>query len=97
MKNGEFGRGPFTLETRKEMLRRLLQLQKSSGFELSSEEELMLSQRSSLAESRRTVLYCPCCPSPIWQQKGGVGLGIFRQLPCGRRSECSRLLHPQVA
>lgn len=40
MKNGEFGRGPFTLETRKEMLRRLLQLQKSSGFELISEEEL---------------------------------------------------------
>ena len=40
MKNGEFGRGPFTLETRKEMLRRLLQLQKSSGFELISVEEL---------------------------------------------------------
>lgn len=40
MKNGEFGRGPFTLETRKKMLRRLLQLQKSSGFELISEEEL---------------------------------------------------------
>ena len=40
MKNGEFGRGPFTLETRKQMLRRLLQLQKSSGFKLISEEEL---------------------------------------------------------
>lgn len=40
LKNGELGRGPFTLETRKTMLRRLLQLQKDSGFALISEEEL---------------------------------------------------------
>lgn len=40
MKNGELGRGPFTLNTRKDILRRLLQLQKTTGFELISEEEL---------------------------------------------------------
>ena len=50
-----------------------------------------------LAEQCRTVVYCPRCPSPIWQQKGGVRRGISLQFPCGRRSECSRLLHPQVA
>ena len=40
MKNGELGRGPFTLNTRKDILRRLLQLQKTTGCELISEEEL---------------------------------------------------------
>ena len=40
MKNGEFGRGPFTLETRKEMLRRLLRLEQETGFELITIEEL---------------------------------------------------------
>ena len=40
MKNGEFGRGPFTLETRQEMLRRLLRLELETGFELITIEEL---------------------------------------------------------
>jgi len=42
MKNGEFGRGPFTLETRKEMLRRLLRLEQETGFELITIEELKI-------------------------------------------------------
>ena len=37
---GEFGRGPFTLETRKEILRRLLMLEEETGFELITIEEL---------------------------------------------------------
>jgi len=40
MKNGELGRGPFTLETRKEMLRRLLTLELETGFELITLDEL---------------------------------------------------------
>lgn len=38
--DGEFGRGPFTLESRKEILRRLLALQKETGFKLITIEEL---------------------------------------------------------
>lgn len=38
--NGEYGKGPFTMETRKEMLRRLLQLEVQTGFELITLEEL---------------------------------------------------------
>ena len=38
--DGDFGRGPFTMESRKEILRRLLQLQKQTGFELITIEEL---------------------------------------------------------
>lgn len=37
---GEYGRGPFTMETRKEILRRLLQLEVNTGFELITLEEL---------------------------------------------------------
>lgn len=40
MKNGDLGRGPFTLETRMYMLRRLLKLEEETGFELISLEEL---------------------------------------------------------
>lgn len=40
MASGEYGRGPFTLETRKEILRRLLQLEVQTGFELISLAEL---------------------------------------------------------
>lgn len=40
MPSGEIGRGPFTLETRKEMLCRLLQLEVDTGFELISIDEL---------------------------------------------------------
>lgn len=40
MANGEFGRGPFTMDARKEILRRLLQLEHETGFELISIEEL---------------------------------------------------------
>lgn len=39
---GEFGRGPFTLETRKEILRRLLQLEDETGFELITMDELKM-------------------------------------------------------
>ena len=39
---GEFGRGPFTMETRKEILRRLLQLEVETGFELITLEELKM-------------------------------------------------------
>lgn len=38
--DGELGLGPFTLETRKEMLRRLLQLEKETGLFLITIEEL---------------------------------------------------------
>ena len=40
--SGEFGRGPFTMETRKEILRRLLQLEVETGFELITLEELKM-------------------------------------------------------
>lgn len=40
MSNGEFGRGPFTMEARKEILRRLLQLEVDTGFDLISIDEL---------------------------------------------------------
>lgn len=39
---GEFGRGPFTLETRKEILRKLLQLENETGFELITMDELKM-------------------------------------------------------
>ena len=42
MSNGEFGRGPFTLETRKEILRRLLKLEMETGFELITIQELKM-------------------------------------------------------
>ena len=40
--SGEFGRGPFTMETRKEILRRLLRLQVETGFELITQDELKM-------------------------------------------------------
>lgn len=39
---GEFGRGPFTMETRKEILRRLLQLEDETGYELITMDELKM-------------------------------------------------------
>lgn len=39
-KDGELGRGPFTLAARQEMLRRLLQLERKTGFNLISIDEL---------------------------------------------------------
>ena len=42
MSNGEFGRGPFTMKTRKEILRRLLQLEVDTGFELITIDELKM-------------------------------------------------------
>jgi len=39
---GGFGRGPFTLETRKEILRRLLQLEDETGYELITMDELKM-------------------------------------------------------
>ena len=42
MSNGEFGRGPFTMETRKEILRRLLKLEMETGFELITIQELKM-------------------------------------------------------
>lgn len=39
---GKFGRGPFTMETRKAILRRLLQLEVETGFELITLEELKM-------------------------------------------------------
>ena len=42
MANGEYGRGPFTMETRKEILRRLLQLEVKTGFELITMDELKM-------------------------------------------------------
>ena len=40
LSSGELGRGPFTLETRKLMLRRLLELEEQTGYNLISMEEL---------------------------------------------------------
>jgi len=42
MSNGEFGRGPFTMETRKYLLRKLLKLQLDTGFELITLDELKM-------------------------------------------------------
>ena len=42
MSNGEFGRGPFTMEARKEILRRLLKLEMETGFELITIQELKM-------------------------------------------------------
>lgn len=42
MANGEYGRGPFTMEARQEILRRLLQLEIDTGFELITIEELKM-------------------------------------------------------
>lgn len=39
---GEFGRGPFTLETRKTILRELLKLEEETGFELITIDELKM-------------------------------------------------------
>lgn len=40
LSNGEYGRGPFTMESRKEILRRLLQLEVNTGFDLITIDEL---------------------------------------------------------
>ena len=40
MSNGEYGRGPFTMEARQEILRRLLKLEVETGFELITIPEL---------------------------------------------------------
>ena len=40
--SGEYGRGPFTMATRKEILRRLLQLEVDTGFELITIDELKM-------------------------------------------------------
>ena len=45
MENGEFGKGPFTMETRKEMLRRILQLEIDTGLSLITIEELRMIDR----------------------------------------------------
>lgn len=42
MSNGEYGRGPFTMETRREILRRLLKLEVETGFELITIPELKM-------------------------------------------------------
>ena len=42
MSNGEYGRGPFTMSTRKEILRRLLKLEVETGFELITIDELKM-------------------------------------------------------
>ena len=42
MPSGEFGRGPFTMESRREILRRLLLLEERTGFELIGLEELKM-------------------------------------------------------
>lgn len=42
MSSGEFGRGPFTMEARKEILRRLLKLEMETGFELITIQELKM-------------------------------------------------------
>lgn len=39
---GEFGRGPFILETRREILRRLLALEMETGFQLITQDELKM-------------------------------------------------------
>ncbi len=61
--NGELGRGPFTMEARQLILRKLLQLQKETGFELISMEELKMIDQLWEDEgdlSRRALvdLYC---------------------------------------
>ena len=43
--SGDFGRGPFTLESRQEILRRLLMLEKETGFDLITLEELKVIDR----------------------------------------------------
>ena len=43
--NGELGKGPFTMEARKLILRRLLQLEKITGFNLISLDELRMIDR----------------------------------------------------
>ena len=56
---GEFGRGPFTLETRKEILRRLLQLEDETGYELITMDELKMIDKLWEDEgdlSRRTLV-----------------------------------------
>ena len=40
--SGDYGRGPFTLEARKEILRRLLLLEEKTGFELITIDELKM-------------------------------------------------------
>ena len=40
--SGDFGRGPFTMEARKEILRRLLRLEVETGFELITSDELKM-------------------------------------------------------
>lgn len=40
--SGDFGRGPFTMEARKEILRRLLRLEVETGFELITLDELKM-------------------------------------------------------
>lgn len=40
--SGEYGRGPFTMKARKEILKRLLQLEVDTGFELITLEELKM-------------------------------------------------------
>lgn len=40
--SGDFGRGPFTMESRKEILRRLLRLEEETGFELITVDELKM-------------------------------------------------------
>lgn len=42
MPNGKFGQGPFTMEARKEILRRLLKLEMETGFELITIQELKM-------------------------------------------------------
>lgn len=42
MSNGEYGRGPFTMKARQEILRRLLKLEVETGFELISIPELKM-------------------------------------------------------
>ena len=59
MANGEYGRGPFTMETRKEILRRLLQLEEETGFELITIDELKMIDKMWEDEgdlSRRTLV-----------------------------------------
>lgn len=42
MANGEFGRGPFTMSARKEILKKLLELENETGFELITVDELKM-------------------------------------------------------
>lgn len=43
--NGELGQGPFTMEARKTILRELLELEVSTGFELITKDELKMIDR----------------------------------------------------